>query len=168
MEGFKTALIGRIRPALARKASLLLRELTEGRYADLALDEEYEVSIGVGGRMRPIRECSGGEQDLANLCLRLAISELVTESTGIGATFVVLDEVLGSQDEERRDAIMALLPRLGGHFGQILMVAHIPSVQDRFEQVIATEFDPITETSVVRWRPAGWTEPVPAAIPAAA
>jgi hypothetical protein len=48
------------------------------------------------------------------------------------------------------------------------MVAHIPSVQDRFEQVIATEFDPITETSVVRWRPAGWTEPVPAAIPAAA
>ncbi len=80
----------------------------------------------------------------------------------------MLDEVLGSQDEERRDAIMALLPRLGGHFGQILMVAHIPSVQDRFEQVITTEFDPITETSIVRWRPAGWTEPTPAAIPAAA
>lgn len=168
MEGFKTVLIGRIRPALARKASILLRELTEGRYADLALDEEYEVSIGIAGRMRPIRECSGGEQDLANLCLRLAISELVTESTGIGATFVVLDEVLGSQDEERREAIMALLPRLGGHFGQVLMVAHIPSVQDRFEQVIATEFDPATETSVVHWRPSGYVEPASPTVTSAA
>lgn len=159
MEGFKTALIGRIRPALARKASLLLRELTEGRYSDLALDEEYEVSIGIAGRMRPIRECSGGEQDIANLCLRLAISELVTESTGIGATFVVLDEVLGSQDEDRRAAIMELLPRLGGHFSQILMVAHIPSVQDQFGQVIETAFDPATETSTVAWAPAGVVHP---------
>ena len=166
MEGFKTALIGRIRPALARKASILLRELTEGRYTDLALDEEYELSIGIAGRMRPIRECSGGEQDLSNLCLRLAISELVTESTGVGATFVVLDEVLGSQDEERREAIMALLPHLGGHFGQILMVAHIPSVQDRFEQVISTEFDAATETSVVHWRPSGYVEPVEHVTPA--
>ena len=166
MEGFKTALIGRIRPALARKASILLRELTEGRYTDLALDEEYELSIGIAGRMRPIRECSGGEQDLSNLCLRLAISELVTESTGVGATFVVLDEVLGSQDEERREAIMALLPHLGGHFGQILMVAHIPSVQDRFEQVISTEFDAATETSVVHWRPSGYVEPAEHVTPA--
>jgi exonuclease SbcC len=166
MEGFKTVLIGRIRPALARKASILLRELTEGRYTDLALDEEYELSIGIAGRMRSIRECSGGEQDLSNLCLRLAISELVTESTGIGATFVVLDEVLGSQDEERREAIMALLPHLGGHFGQILMVAHIPSVQDRFEQVISTEFDAATETSVVHWRPSGYVEPAEHPTPA--
>lgn len=149
MDRFKVELIGKIRPALARKASSLLRDLSDGRYGRLDLDEEYEVSIGNAGALRPIRECSGGEEDLANLCLRLAISQLINESRGIGATFIVLDEVLGSQDPDRQERIMALLPRLAGHFGQILMVAHIPSIQDRFPSVIETNFDPASETSVI-------------------
>ena len=37
MERFKIELIGRIRPALSRKASELLREMTDGEYADLVL-----------------------------------------------------------------------------------------------------------------------------------
>lgn len=151
MDRFKVELIGKIRPALARKASTLLRDLSDGRYGRLELDEEYEVSIGTAGALRPIRECSGGEEDLANLCLRLAISQLINESRGIGATFIVLDEVLGSQDPDRQERIMGLLPRLAGHFGQILMVAHIPSVQDRFPAVIETRFDPASETSTIEY-----------------
>ena len=151
MERFKIDLIGRIRPVLERKASLLLRAITEGRYTDLALDEDYEISIGLIGHTYPIKSASGGEEDLANLCLRLAISELVTEATGIGRTFVVLDEVLGSQDAQRQEAIMTMLANLSGHFVQIIMISHTPTVQDRFSAVIDLAHDPSTATSVARY-----------------
>ena len=110
-------------------------------------DEEYGISIGNGPLLWDPGEPSGGEDDLANLCLRLAISELIGESSGAGPSFVVLDEVLGSQDDERRELVMAALPRLTGHFRQVLMVAHVPGVQDRFPVVIPAEWDPISRTS---------------------
>lgn len=153
MERFKISLIGRLRPALERKSSILLNELSEGRYSLLALDEDYCISIGKPGLMRAIEDVSGGEDDLANLCLRLAISELINESVGIGSTFIVLDEVLGSQDADRERQIMDLLPRLYGHFGQILMVAHKPSAQDRFPLTLSAEWDPVTETSSFYYPP---------------
>ena len=151
MDLFKGHLIGRTRPLLERRASTLLRELTDGRYTDLSLDDDYEISIGVGLKMRPIKGASGGEQDVASLCLRLAISELINETTGVGRTWVVLDEVMGSQDDQRREALMTVLPRLTGHFAQVLMIAHNSDVQDRFPTVIETRFDPTSGRSVIRY-----------------
>lgn len=147
LESFKVTLIGRIRPALERRASALLRELSDGRYDTLVLDEDYEASIGAGAGVRSVREVSGGEEDLANLCLRVAIGQLISESTGVGAAPIILDEVLGSQDGDRRDRIMELLPRLAVHFPQVLMVAHLPEVHDRFETSLALEWDPVSATS---------------------
>ena len=147
LEQFKISLIGRIRPALERRASTLLRELSDGRYDALSLDDDYEVSIGYGAVRRSIREVSGGEEDLANLCLRISIGQLISESTGLGSAPVILDEVLGSQDGNRRERIMDLLPRLAAHFPQVLMVAHLPEVQDRFPTTLRLTFDPLTETS---------------------
>ena len=59
-------------------------ELSDGRYATLAIDEDYEIRFGTGADLAPISRASGGEEDLLNLCLRLAISELIIESTGVG------------------------------------------------------------------------------------
>jgi len=134
-------------PGLERRASTLLRELSDGRYDALSLDDDYEVSIGYGAVRRSIREVSGGEEDLANLCLRISIGQLISESTGLGSAPVILDEVLGSQDGNRRERIMDLLPRLAAHFPQVLMVAHLPEVQDRFPTTLRLTFDPLTETS---------------------
>lgn len=149
MDRFKIYLIGKIRPALERKASVLLRDLTDKRYTDFSLDDDYEIRFGTAGRRESIRVASGGEEDILNLCLRLAISQLITESQGIGATFIVLDEVLGSQDDDRREAILEMLPRLTSHFAQVLMVAHVGSVQDRFAERIVVRFDRVTETSTI-------------------
>lgn len=147
MERLKINLISRTRPALSRKGSVLIRAMTDGRYSELSLDTDYKISVGNPGAMRPVEGLSGGESDLANLCLRLAISELITETTGVGSSFVVLDEVLGSQDPERRDAIMTALPNLLGHFGQVLMISHDPAVQDRFMHAIWVTHDPASGTS---------------------
>ena len=50
------------------------------------------------GNAYGIERFSGGEEDLANLCLRLAISEVITERAGGVFNFIILDEIFGSQD----------------------------------------------------------------------
>ena len=48
---------------------------------------------------------SGGEEDLANLVLRLAISQMIAERAGQPLSLLVLDEVFGSLDESRRQHV---------------------------------------------------------------
>lgn len=153
VERFKLELIGRVRPALSLKLSALLADASGGAYSEAELDENYDILVYSGGRAHALRRYSGGEEALANLCLRLAISELINESAGQRETFLVLDEVLGSQDDERRDSVLKLLRTISGRFSQILMVNHIAALSDALPNAVVLDFDPLTRTSRALWRP---------------
>ncbi|MEA3428425.1 MAG: SbcC/MukB-like Walker B domain-containing protein [Thermodesulfobacteriota bacterium] len=80
---------------------------------------------------------SGGEQDLANLCLRIAISQVVAErSGGAPINFIVLDEIFGSQDSGRRDLILNALGQLSSQFRQIFIITHIEQIKDMLPVII--------------------------------
>jgi exonuclease SbcC len=83
---------------------------------------------------------SGGEADLANLCLRLAVSQVVAERAGTeGFGFLALDEIFGSQDEVRKGNILRALSSLSGRFRQILLITHIPDVKESADHVLRVE-----------------------------
>jgi exonuclease SbcC len=133
---FKLHLIGRIRPTLARVAKQLLAEMTEGKYNDLELDENYETLIYDNGQKFGLERFSGGEKDLANLCLRLAISNMISESSGAEFSFIILDEVFGSQDIQRKENILKALASLKGRFRQIFLITHIEDIKDSVDNLI--------------------------------
>lgn len=133
---FRRHLIGRIRPTLAEISSRLFHEMTEGKYGMVELDEKYNLRLFDYGQFYGVERFSGGEKDLANLCLRLAISQALTESAGLSGSFIILDEVFGSQDSGRKDLIISALGRLKNRFPQILLVTHIEEIKDRVEQLI--------------------------------
>jgi len=133
---FKTALISRIRPALSAYAKELFIELTDGRYEDLELNDEYEIFIYDQGEKFSIDRFSGGEKDLANLCLRLAISLLISESSGVEFSFIILDEIFGSQDTSRKENILKGLAKLKNRFRQIFLITHIDDIKDSVENLI--------------------------------
>jgi exonuclease SbcC len=134
---FKDHLIGRIRPLLSAHAGRLFRELTDGRYADLEVAEDYDLLVNDDGKTFPLTRFSGGEADLANLCLRLAVSQVVAERAGVeDFAFLALDEVFGSQDEVRKGNILRTLRALGGRFRQIVLVTHVDDVKDAAEGVL--------------------------------
>jgi exonuclease SbcC len=130
---FRKTLIARIRPRLAELSSQLMSEMTDGRYGMIELDEEYNIQIFDNGHFFGIDRFSGGEKDLANLCLRLAISLALTESAGLSRSFIILDEVFGSQDDLRRDLIMQGLTHLKNRFPQIILITHISELKDKVE-----------------------------------
>ena len=133
---FRKELIAGIRPRLAEAGSRLMADMSGGRYQLMELDEEYNIRLFDSGQFYGIDRYSGGETDLANLCLRLAISMTLTESAGMERSMLILDEVFGSQDEGRRELIYQGLAGLKRQFPQILAITHIEELKHRVETVI--------------------------------
>ncbi len=135
--GFKDRLIGRVAPVLSELTSKGLEAMTEGRYSRVELDESYELHIDDQGEMYPIDRFSGGESDLANLSLRLAISRMIAERTGAAPmNLLMLDEIFGSQDPNRKRSVMTALSRLSVQFRQIFLITHIEDIKDSTNYVI--------------------------------
>jgi len=135
----RTDLNQQLRPDLSELASGFLRDLTNGRYAELELDEDYVATIIEGGEPKPV--ISGGEEDISNLALRLAISQMIADRAGQPLSLLVLDEIFGSLDEEHRGAVVDLLRSLADRFPQVILITHIDSVRDGFDRVVRVVFD---------------------------
>ncbi len=143
----RTDLNLQLRPELSDLASTFLAELTDGRYGALELDDQYAVLVLEDGIPKPV--ISGGEEDLANLVLRLAISQMIAERAGQSFSLLVLDEIFGSLDESRRQGVVDLLRRLHDRFEQVIVITHIESVREGLDRVISVRLDAATGASVV-------------------
>jgi exonuclease SbcC len=119
----------RARPTLEQETSLLLGRVTRTRYSIARLSDSYQLQIADGPELHPLRRFSGGEQDLASLCLRLALSRVLARQRGVESGFIILDEVFGSQDVERRRLLLAQLGELvEREFRQVFVVSHTDDV----------------------------------------
>ncbi len=136
MSDFRTFLISRVRPTLSSYASDFFSRLTDNKYPEVELDENYDLLVYDNGELYDINRFSGGEEDLANLCLRLAISEIITERAGGVFNFIILDEIFGSQDKIRRQNIMKSLNALSSKFRQIFLITHVDDVKNDMENII--------------------------------
>jgi exonuclease SbcC len=143
----RTDLNFQLRPELSELASAFLHDLTDARYSELELDDSYNVLVLEDGIPKPV--ISGGEEDLANLVLRLAISQMIAERAGQQFSLLVLDEVFGSLDESRRNNVVELLRRLQDRFEQVILITHIESVREGLDHIISVRYDEETGASVV-------------------
>lgn len=136
---FKEDLISRIRPELSRISTYYIDLLTDGKYNEMEISEGYYIKIYDNGEPFIVERFSGGEKDIANLCLRLAISELACDRRETPFSFVVLDEIFGSLDVQHREAVLEALGNLRKRFRQIFVISHIEDIKDRLESVISVE-----------------------------
>jgi exonuclease SbcC len=135
----------RIRPELESIASELLSEMTDGRYNTLEISEGYSAIIRDDGELKPV--ISGGEDDIVNLALRLAVSQMIADRAGQSFSLLVLDEVFGSLDDVRRDNVVALLQNLKNRFEQIIVITHVEAIHDAVDNCLWVGFDEKTKTS---------------------
>jgi DNA repair protein SbcC/Rad50 len=128
--GFRLHLVSRLGRRLSVEAAGLFAELTDHEYQDLVVDpEDYAIRIADAGTEHELARFSGSENDLASLSLRVAVSLVIAEAAGeLG--LLVLDEVLGALDRQRRELMLHALTRLQGRFRQVLLVTHNDEVKD--------------------------------------
>jgi exonuclease SbcC len=137
-----------MRPEIAELASGFLADLTDGRYDTVDLTEDYTLTVIADGVPKPV--ISGGEEDVANLVLRLAISQMIAERAGQPLSLLVLDEVFGSLDESRRQHVLTLLRRLGDRFPQVILITHVDQIREGLDRVLKVEYDAARGISIVR------------------
>lgn len=139
LNDFKRYLISRIGPLLSYYASSFLDVFTGGKYQQMEIDDNYDLFIYDQGERFALNRFSGGEEDLANLSLRLAISQVIAERAGgVDFHFVVLDEIFGSQDSQRRSNVLDTLGELSSQFQQVILITHIEDIKDTMQYVIRT------------------------------
>jgi DNA repair protein SbcC/Rad50 len=146
--GFRLHLVSRLGRRLSVEAAALFAELTDHEYQDLVVDpEDYAVRIADAGTEYELARFSGSENDLASLSLRVAVSLVIAESAGeLG--LLVLDEVLGALDRERRERMLDALTRLQGRFRQVLLVTHNDEVKDLLPVAIEVRKGPDRTSTV--------------------
>ena len=143
----RTDLNVQLRPEMSEIASAFLTELTDARYTELELDDSYNLTLLEDAVPKPV--ISGGEQDIANLCLRLAISQMIAERAGQTFSLLILDEVFGSLDESRRQNVVELLRGLQDRFEQVIVITHIEQVREGLDRVISVRYDDESGVSIV-------------------
>jgi DNA repair protein SbcC/Rad50 len=137
LNGFRNSVVASVGPRLAVQAAELFGELTDNEYDRLEVDTEtYGLQICDGGVSYDLERFSGSEVDLANLALRVAISEHVRFQSGGTVGLMVLDEVFGPLDEERKTRMLLALERLKGRFRQILVVTHSMEIKEQLPNAI--------------------------------
>jgi DNA repair exonuclease SbcCD ATPase subunit len=140
LNGFTDHLLGIVRDQIQEETGRILAEITDGRYDTVILDDTFELLVHDLGGDFPVSRFSGGEQDDVAIALRIALSRYIAEMHELrDSTFLIFDEIFGSQDEERRGNIFRALRALEPYFPQIFLISHVADVQGEFGNTLVVE-----------------------------
>lgn len=136
----------KLTPQLSEITSDIVSAMTDGKYDRVTFDEDYGIEVFDSTDEKfPLETFSGGERDAIALAARLALSRMIGSQAANPPSFLVLDEVFGSLDAERRERVLTLL---GQHshefFRQMFVISHVDDVQqspvfDTIWQVVQAE-----------------------------
>ena len=138
VNSFMDQVLIRVKNDIARSAGEILEEVS-GKYSLLKIDDDFNIQVEDGGEWYPISRYSGGEIDMIAVSVRVAISEYLMRfgPDGESYSFLILDEVFGSQDQEHREKMIQMLRSLEERFPQIIAISHISDVQGQFDNTLA-------------------------------
>jgi DNA repair protein SbcC/Rad50 len=120
-------------PKLSEITSELVAEVTDGKYDRVVFDNNFGIDIYDGDEEKfPLDTFSGGERDAIALCARIALSRVIGGTGSQPPGFLVLDEVFGSLDLDRRQRLLEMLGAITGsgeHFRQVFIISHVDDVR---------------------------------------
>lgn len=146
---FMDQVLIRVKKEIARTAGEILEEVS-GKYSQLKIDDDFNILVEDGGDYYPISRYSGGEIDMIAVSVRVAISEYLMRfgPDRESYSFLILDEVFGSQDIEHREKMIQMLRSLEERFPQIIAISHISDVQGQFDNTIQVVEDEMGNSRV--------------------
>ncbi len=133
--GFEGWLLTEALEDLVERASVRLKELSNGQYSLAAADRVFRIiDHNNAGEQRDVRTLSGGETFLASLSLALALADSIRElapvdSPRLGSMF--LDEGFGTLDADTLDVVASTIEELSASGRLVGIVTHIEALAER-------------------------------------
>jgi len=119
---------------VAERASDLLRyAITDQTILGIKFNRKQELEyLDASSKPFSVDRLSGGEKALVGLCLRIALAEQAQKIAGQGRLhFLILDEVLGALDDERREAVERIFEDVCHNkiFEYLILITHLDIVK---------------------------------------
>ncbi len=135
------SVVQRVLPSTLEHMRRLLPTLTDGRYFDAELTDDYRIRVldERAGGWKQKNIFSGGTKDQLSLALRLAFAlATLPEERGAAPSFLFLDEPLGAFDEQRAQALVALLTagEIADSFDQVFLISHVRVDETLFDHQV--------------------------------
>ncbi|ULA64489.1 MAG: Exonuclease SbcC [Nitrospira sp.] len=104
------------------------------------LAETLDIAVRDQAGERPLENYSGGERFRLDLAIRIGLSKLLARRAGSKIETLVIDEGLGSLDEDGLNQLRECLTALGDDFKQILVITHVDAMKATFpSQIMVTK-----------------------------
>ncbi len=97
-----------ISPKIAGNAGRMMRAMTDGKYAEMGVDLDFGLSFSDGAEMHDASYLSAGTGDLAYLCLRMALIELLYKKA---VPPFIFDESFARMDDDRLRRVLTLISK---------------------------------------------------------
>ena len=122
------------RDSIEKKATADYRKIS-GIEESIIWNEDYEVFLKspgeAGSSLRSFSNLSGGEQVLVSLCLRAAMTNVLS-----GARLAIFDEPTSNLDRERKELLAQSMRELFGELDQAIIVTHDDVFSEMAQKVI--------------------------------
>ncbi|HET6566717.1 MAG TPA: SMC family ATPase [Rhodothermales bacterium] len=153
-QGIPSLIIEETLPELEERANELLDRLTDGKMhvkletlkdkktggtketLDIIITDEL-------GAARAYETFSGGEAFRVNFALRIALSQLLAERSGVRVRTLFIDEGFGTQDTQGIQNLVEAIQTIQEDFDKILVITHLEELKEAFPVRIEVEKDPV-------------------------
>jgi exonuclease SbcC len=146
-DGIPALIIENAVPELERIANDILGQMSGGKnYLKFETQKELKSRSGMAETLNIIvgdwageriyETYSGGEQLRIDFAIRFALAELLARRAGSKVDWLTIDEGFGSQSDEFLLLVIDAVKQVASRFGVVLVISHVKSVQEAFEQKI--------------------------------
>lgn len=141
--GIQSFIIENSLPEIEGKANEILDTISDGRlqiYFKVQsktkkgmMRETLDIEISNEGKTRPYELFSGGEKFKVDIAIRIAISYILANQSGVKLSLLMIDEGFGTQDKEGIIRFVECINRIKGDFKKIIVITHLAELRDYFE-----------------------------------
>ncbi len=160
VNGIPAMIIEHTLPLLEREANRILEQLSGGRMhvrfetqretKTGNLRETLDIIISDEKGTRPYENFSGGEQFRVNFAIRVALSRLLAQRSGVRLRSLFVDEGFGALDADGRRRLVEAVKAVQDDFDLILVITHIDELRDSFPlHIQVTKTDAGSQVEVV-------------------
>ena len=110
-----------VTPRLRANAGALMKHLTDGKYYDFGISEDFSLSILTDSGTKSVSSLSAGTRDAAYFSLRTALSSMLFPNE---RPPMILDEVFAQLDDTRAAALLDLLSKIAEGSQVIVLTCH--------------------------------------------
>jgi len=142
VNGIPAMIIEHTLPEFEREANRTLERLSGGRMhlrfgtqretKTGNLRETLDIIISDEKGTRPYENFSGGEQFRINFALRVALSRILAQRSGVRLRSLFVDEGFGSLDTDGRQRLVEAVKAVQSDFDLIIVITHIDELREAF------------------------------------